>query len=332
MSILRGRKRGAFTLIELLVVIAIIAVLIALLLPAVQQAREAARRSQCKNNLKQYGLALHNYHDAYGKFANGGGWAMGQQNWNWELENAPNIGWQVKIFPFIDQSPLYSMLRMDRPFQDREILADGARAWTHGTPYSRCPSDTSTDRAWGEMATTSYAGSLGSQHTVSIDSNCNQWQQYAENLPSGWNADHGNTWRKDDLSGMFSRMMAGILSIADVTDGTSNTIFVGEIMGDCNDHSGGWWHHNAAGNAHASTVVPINTMNTCNFAKGAQITNTACTSQQMWNWSWGFRSRHVGGAQFLFVDGSVHFLSENLNHKTYQYLGGRRDGFATGEF
>src|SRR6266404_2334012 len=91
--------RRAFTLIELLVVIAIIAVLIALLLPAVQQAREAARRSQCKNNLKQYGLALANYHDVYNQFANGG------QNWP-----APALGCQAPILPYIDQAPLFNQI------------------------------------------------------------------------------------------------------------------------------------------------------------------------------------------------------------------------------
>src|SRR5579885_2974643 len=93
-------RRKAFTLIELLVVIAIIAVLIALLLPAVQQAREAARRSQCKNNLKQYGLALANYHDTYGMFPIGGTGGC--------CAVAPNIGFQVRLLPYLDQAPLFN--------------------------------------------------------------------------------------------------------------------------------------------------------------------------------------------------------------------------------
>src|SRR5262249_28339082 len=100
------RKLLGFTLIELLVVIAIIAVLIALLLPAVQQAREAARRSQCKNNLKQYGLALHNYHDIYGQFAPGGD----TQWWNSSF-----VGWQARILPQIDQAPIYNQLNFSLP-------------------------------------------------------------------------------------------------------------------------------------------------------------------------------------------------------------------------
>src|SRR6266404_462811 len=93
--------RRAFTLIELLVVIAIIAVLIALLLPAVQQAREAARRSQCKNNLKQFGLALANYHDAYNCYAIGGTAV------NWGVTSHPDLSFHARILPFIDQAPLY---------------------------------------------------------------------------------------------------------------------------------------------------------------------------------------------------------------------------------
>src|SRR5882724_3782063 len=95
----KERWRRGFTLIELLVVIAIIAVLVALLLPAVQQAREAARRSQCKNNLKQYGLAMHNYHEAHGMFAIGG------TNWG-----GPGLSFHARLLPYMDQTPLYNMI------------------------------------------------------------------------------------------------------------------------------------------------------------------------------------------------------------------------------
>lgn len=100
---LKHSGKPGFTLIELLVVIAIIAVLVALLLPAVQQAREAARRSQCKNNLKQYGLAIHNYHEVHKMFPLGGS--------GWNLR--PHIGWQVRILPFTDQNGLYEELNME---------------------------------------------------------------------------------------------------------------------------------------------------------------------------------------------------------------------------
>src|SRR5579859_1475499 len=113
----KRKWRRAFTLIEVLVVIAIIAVLVDLLLPAVQQAREAARRSQCKNNLKQYGLALHNYHEAYKMFPPGGD-AQSWGNSNW-------LNWQAKILPFIDQGPLYNQINFSMwNAPSKQVLAD----------------------------------------------------------------------------------------------------------------------------------------------------------------------------------------------------------------
>ena len=322
------RKRPAFTLIELLVVIAIIAILIALLLPAVQQAREAARRTQCKNNLKQYGLALHNYHDQFGQFAPGGTWDPERTNdWDWESSNQPQIGWQVRVLPQMEQAPVYNQLRMDQTYQDRVTFPDGKAAWQHQTPYARCPSDTSPDLEWGQVYQSSYTGSLGSQGTPSANGSCNVWNQFAEkksdDQPGGdWRVNHGNTWQRGFLSGMFTRMGAKVRH-SDVLDGESNTILVGEILSRCTDHKAGWWHFNGSGNAHSSTVVPINNMTTCPDA--TNVTHPSCTAQDNWNFSWGFRSDHPGGAQFLFADGSVHFLSSTLDHTTYQRLGGRSD-------
>ncbi len=314
----RNKRRLAFTLIELLVVIAIIAILIALLLPAVQQAREAARRTQCKNNLKQYGLALHNYHDTYGSFPIGGsGWG-----------GNPLVGWQVRILPFTEQNNLFDQL----DFQglsttnwaggtgdcSRQILSDGQEARAHQVPYAMCPSDTS-ESIRGGWAQSSYCGSLGSNSTPSADSSCNTWQSWADPGTSG----HGNSTSKSAISGMFSRIGL-VVNMANVQDGTSSTIFVGEILNRCTDHGSGWWNYNGGGNAHASTVVPVNDMTTC--PNEPNPTNPSCTAQNNWNYSWGFRSEHAGGAQFLFVDGSTHFISENIDHESYQRLGGRADG------
>ena len=331
------RLRGAFTLIELLVVIAIIAVLVALLLPAVQQAREAARRTQCKNNLKQYGLALHNYHETFGLFPPGGD----AQTWG----NSNSLNWQAKILPYTDQMSIYTQINFELwsnvttpiPGGPNQVLRDGLVLQAHKLPYALCPSDGHMlqNPLWGQVAQTNYTGSMGSQGNVSNPgaggASCNQWQQFALMV----NPNNADTLDPTQVSGMFCRDGASI-KLSLVTDGTSNTILVGEVLPSCNDHaSGGLWQTNGMGDAHASTIVPINTYNTCNYTLGtnwAPVTNTQCTDASNWNWSWGFRSVHPGGAHFLFTDGSVHFLAASISMQTYQYLGGKADGFTVGEY
>lgn len=335
MCLYQRLNRLAFTLVELLVVIAIIGILVALLLPAIQAAREAARRTECSNNLKQYGLALHNYHDTFNKFPIAG------QNWG-----APNIGWQPRILPFAEQQALWDQVvegdhyNWDRtapgqtPYYDMKVPTQSdpnARARLNQVPYTRCPSDGMGDlERHGGWVCTNYCGSLGSQDTPSASGSCNIFRtanvHYED--PQG-NADHGNTTSKTNISGMFGRLLSSGIGANDVRDGTAHTILVGEILPDCNDHAEGWWRYNGMGNAHASTSVPVNTMTTCRgVPKGSKpyASNPDCTNWNNWNLSWGFRSYHPGGAQFLFVDGTVHLLSESIDYTTYQRLGGRKDG------
>jgi prepilin-type N-terminal cleavage/methylation domain-containing protein/prepilin-type processing-associated H-X9-DG protein len=325
------RKLLGFTLIELLVVIAIIAVLIALLLPAVQQAREAARRSQCKNNLKQYGLALHNYHEVFDQIAPGGDSAW----WN-----GTAVGWQVRVLPQMDQAPLYNSLNFslanmgETPQQTLGANSNNSPPFNYieqmKVRYARCPTDTSSGvDAWGSgRFQSSYTGSLGSQRTPSADGNCNQFLQFAQ----AGTADHGNTIDPNQLSGMFTRIGCKV-RLSDVVDGTTNTILLGEVLPNCNDHNwvGGAFGFNGQGNAQGSTVTPINDYTTC-MPKFGTPSNVNCTAQSNWNYSWGFKSMHIGGAHFLFCDGSVQFLSQNINHQTYQALGGRSEGNIPGAY
>ena len=309
-----GRSRRAFTLIELLVVIAIIAVLVAILLPAVQQAREAARASQCRNNLKQFGIGLHSYHETYGQFPPGGaGCATGNC-----CGPGPGIGWQVRLLPYMDQAGLYNQLDMNSQSVPDQVLSDGKVARLHSVPYAVCPTDNS-GQVDANHANHSYTGSLGASPNGSQDGACNPFASFAQaNMDAT-----GNTCNGARVSGLFSRMGYGA-KISEISDGTSNTIMVGEMLLKCIDHHG-WWPQNGGGNAHATTLVPINNMNTCTGATPAQITHPTCTGQNQWNISWGFRSMHVGGCNFLAADGAVHFLSENFDHQTYQYLGGKAD-------
>ncbi len=331
-------SRRGFTLVELLVVIAIIGILVALLLPAVQAAREAARRTQCMNNLKQYGLACQNYHDIYKQFPPGG-----STDWNrgggWANQNRPQIGWQVRILPFAEQRPLYDKLNMSALAAWDTIIPNPAgpatRAREHQVPYATCPSDDG-DRIIGGWAQSSYSGCLGAQRKPSIRGSCHTWMQpdvHYERVRGS--ADDGNTTTRATLSGIFGRIGAQV-RMADVTDGTSNTFLVGEILINCNDHTAGWWHNNGMGNAHATVCVPLNTMTTCSNSQQDCINrnyfNCQCWQKDNWNYSWGFRSNHGPGAQFVFADGSTHFIAETVDYQTYQALGGRADGKALGPY
>jgi prepilin-type N-terminal cleavage/methylation domain-containing protein len=345
-----GKHRG-FTLVELLVVIAIIGVLVALLLPAVQQAREAGRRMSCANNLKQYGLAIQTYHDVWNKLPNTN--IINTPTWSW---GARMPGWQANVLPQMEQQPLYD--KVIQRYQDVNNADIGGVGYESPintkngvgmvrqvqVPYARCPSDGSPegDSNWAEA---SYTGSLGSQRTPSCNGSCNPF------LTVGYNyeyrhgeADHGNTWWSDGVSGIFNRIgqLSG-MGFGSVQDGLSNTIFVGEIIPECHDHGGGWWYFNGKGNAHASTACPINLMTPCslNDVRIAQARNYPynglngqpdCSQMCNWNLSWGFKSRHPQVCQFVFGDGSVHTISQNVNYRTYQRLGGKNDGMPLGDY
>ncbi|MBS0204344.1 MAG: DUF1559 domain-containing protein [Planctomycetes bacterium] len=317
---LRGYwKRRAFTLIELLVVIAIIAVLIALLLPAVQQAREAARRTQCKNNLKQFGLAMANYHDTYNRFPQGGNIGC--------CDQGPGIGYMVRLFPYLDQAPIYNILNMSAPTGTNNAFVNNVQRTS--IPGANCPSDSQgfPSNNWNGWTVANYDGSAGS---MSFDNAGGIGRFYTTGVQiTGW----GDNTDPNATSGMGSRGGPS-LGIKDVSDGTSNTILMGETIARCHDHAsnGGLWRENGQ-SFHAGTAAAINDFTTCSWAKGAQIRYPACANNgQCWNQSWAFKSMHVGGAQFLLCDGSARFISENIDYNTYQHLGGRNEGAVLGEF
>jgi prepilin-type N-terminal cleavage/methylation domain-containing protein/prepilin-type processing-associated H-X9-DG protein len=298
-------SRRAFTLVELLVVIAIIGVLVALLLPAVQAAREAARRTQCVNNLKQIGIGLHNYHDTLRVLPPGAFWAGATTS-----NSRGSI--LLHILPFIEQQTLYDKVDFNSAPEGQTLPGGGLIAATIIKTYV-CPSEKSTGLLNGRAIHNYCASSGPTAHGNNSACACSTY--------SAWNAyaisPYGSA---TDFAGPFLRIPNTPVRLADVTDGLSNTIFFGEVRRDCSAHVRGGWVQSNNANGLTSTLIPIN-FDTCNDA-AADGCNRPCN----WSTELGFKSLHPGGANFLFGDGAVRFLTQNIDHDNYQALGGKADG------
>ncbi|MCA9090683.1 MAG: DUF1559 domain-containing protein [Planctomycetaceae bacterium] len=326
MRSLPSRHRG-FTLIELLVVIAIIAILIALLLPAVQQAREAARRTQCKNHLKQFGLALHNYHDTYSVFP------YGQQG---EVSGATHrrACWFQSILPFVDQAPLYNKYSQDTTEYVHQITSDIA---TTIVPMMSCPSDPQTPGRGGNGGTvafqTSYVVAAGVGQTYSVDS-----------LNSVITVTNMNIPNVSDPGGLFG--LNSRLELRDCLDGSSNTLLASEGIIRANGVAGwgelgGVWGGAPHGSYGFSVAETPNTsvadrVYSCKATQVPGAPNRApCENGNAGGLSgrWNFaRSFHVGGVQAAMADGAVRFFSDNIDRQTWIKLGIRNDQLIIGEF
>jgi prepilin-type N-terminal cleavage/methylation domain-containing protein/prepilin-type processing-associated H-X9-DG protein len=313
------KRTSGFTLVELLVVIAIIGVLVALLLPAVQAAREAARRSQCENNLKQLGLGLQNYHAVHGQFPPNSHWSPGAVVDGVTIKKTDRKGSMiVKLLPHMEQGVIFGRVNFDGDvtgqFETKPELG------TIPLPVLRCPSDEYPALNESKRAVTNYLPSVGAQATFSWQNGCPE--------PKGnefGNGDdlHAYTHLLYATSGIFSRINFAA-SISQITDGTSSTIAMGEALPDCNFEliRYGYWNSQIC---YVGTAPPIN-FDSCTPTTPPWPTPQTCNNFFNWNTSAGFKSRHPGGAQFVFADGSVHFISENIDYHNYQRLGDRWDG------
>ncbi|MBI5759475.1 MAG: DUF1559 domain-containing protein [Planctomycetales bacterium] len=337
---MKARRSGAtahagFTLIELLVVIAIIGVLIALLLPAVQQAREAARRTSCKNKLKQIGLALHNYTDAFEMFPPGyidsvGGTDPTFQDGGWS--------WQSQILPFLDQTPLFQKFNMSyHPHGDGGNAIEQANSKLVATtqPVFSCPSDikpltkllhSASDLGRTTIATSSYCGVLGPFD----DEACVLSGLAITSSPR--------------VLGLFTTNLSR--RYCEILDGTSNVLAVGEITWTSSQNNLLYGTVDAGLFTSCKTdsrtsAGPFNHMRACRYKLNPPIDGSA-------NEHKAFHSQHTGGGHFLLCDGSVRFISENIHHTntdyntttpnprgpygTYQRLAAIGDGQVVGEF
>lgn len=274
-----------FTLVELLVVIAIIGILIALLLPAVQAVREAVRRSQCSNNLKQIGLALHNYHDALQCFP------PGFVNYPPKaMADTRGWGWGELILPFIEQAALHDALGVNTiPFGGGTYPAPATALTQTPLPGYRCPSDRGPDinEKRGNHGMSNYSGVYGNGYPAGRDPD-------GTSYPNTFAGNH--EWRFGN--GMFSADKG--VRIRDIGDGTTNVVAVGEracgVVGGVT-YSGAIWVGKYGHSNQASTLRGIrNNDSDCIFGSN----------------QWTYSSQHPGGLHFVLCDGSVRFIAATV--------------------
>jgi prepilin-type N-terminal cleavage/methylation domain-containing protein len=309
----RKQSPRGFTLIELLVVIAIIAILIALLLPAVQQAREAARRTECKNHMKQLGLALHNYESAHKCFPFGWGGTT-------PPTGSPGYSAISQLLPYIDQSPLYNRIDFNLPLNH----ATNTPARLQEIPLLRCPSDFDNPQPQSGGAVNYMA-----------------------------NKGNGILWQDPSQNGIF--VYRKCIKFRDVTDGTSNTCAFSERM--VTDGNNGVV--NPDSDVFLATTDPMTQDEAISLCYQVDITNLANQFPIFMGAPWmngqhtylhvdvpnhrscGFypfkatmpaSSRHEGGVHSMLCDGSVRFISENIDLYTWRGLGSRAGNETLGEF
>ena len=338
----KQKPAEGFTLVELLVVIAIIGILVALLLPAVQAAREAARRMSCSNNMKQIGLAMHNYHDTYKTFPFGEGARPIRGGAYASAWNGPN--WRVAILPFIEQAPMYDQLDFNITF---DACRPGFRNTTNAVlsgytvPVYRCPSSslkingsnvapspTNNNRDNAQLI--DYVGISGSAPTGNPNSVTAPFPTYG--------ACTGTTGYGGIYCSNGTMVPNQEIKFADITDGTSSTLLVAEQSGpivDANgtrrrdirsNYYGGWC-------GFTSTAVPSSTLGGSPWGSGTttiryriNLNSAPAGADSTWDANTILTSEHPGGIMSTRADGSVDFISETIDMLELKRLGARNDG------
>jgi prepilin-type N-terminal cleavage/methylation domain-containing protein len=299
-----------FTLVELLVVIAIIGVLVALLLPAVQTAREAARRSQCTNNLRQLGIALHNYHDVNQSFP-----------LNYRPVTGGTYSWMQAILPYVEQQNLYNQITMNGTV----ALPNNTLVANTVVKTYRCPSDgltqngmlTGASDGGGTKAVTNYKANSGAYWVWQVvNLNNVRWpDSQPPNSPSNsllycdglmCSNSYGSTASSANPGGM-GPVLRNTIRLANITDGTSNSFAVGEAVGAWSVWS--WWYNQNA--AVATCGIPLN------YRRGIDKLEQF-TSQ--WQRNYSFYSLHPAGGNFAMCDASVRFIPDNIDQISYRAM------------
>jgi len=303
------RARTAFTLVELLVVIAIIGVLVALLLPAVQTAREAARRSQCTNNLRQMGIALHNYHDVNQSFP-----------MNYRPVTGGTYSWMQAILPYVEQQNLYNQITMGGTV----ALPNNTLVANTVIKTYRCPSDGLTQNGMltgaadggGTKAVTNYKANCGAYWVWTIvNLNNVRWpDNQAPNSPSnsllfcdGLMCSNSYSSAPSTTNPGMAVVQKNTMRLPNILDGTSNSFAIGEAVGVWSVWS--WWYNQNA--SVATCGIPLN------YRRGIDKLEQY---NGQWQRNYSFYSLHPAGGNFAMCDASVRFIPDNIDQVSYRAL------------
>jgi prepilin-type N-terminal cleavage/methylation domain-containing protein len=367
LRVLSRRKPSAFTLVELLVVIAIIGILVALLLPAVQAAREAARRAQCTNNMKQFGVAIANYESTKKQLPSGADWndirdssslakecdfscAITDPNPRCCVKDAGTI--HMFLMPFMEEQATYDSFNFDINAVDEQRAPDGTPLGSRYIAAFVCPSDTHPSQASHTVQSehkllsiaelksfkmTNYQASRGPTHHVNggpatcseVVFNNSVGPATKDSPPGEISFLYPDSYHDCTIPGAgCTRQFGGPftrytyhIKLKQITDGMSNTIFMGEVRPGCNKHAAEGWAYSHSGNGLVSTLIPIN-FDSCDQVSPAR----RCGHWDTWVTDLGFKSAHAGGALFVFGDASVHFLPDSIDPVVYNRLGAKADG------